>query len=205
MHASGMVMHAAVQVSSQVVPARGQMATTLGFHIILACLGIAFPFFVLLAEFIGLRRRNETALRLARRWSQAMGVLIAVGAVTGTVLSFELGLLWPGLMRQYGAVLGLPFGIEGLFFFLEAIFTAIYLYGWRRLPGRAHFGSGMPIALSGILGAMSVIAVNSWMNQPGGFTEQGRRITSVDPWQVYFNHAAGYEMPHMILAAYLVT
>jgi cytochrome bd ubiquinol oxidase subunit I len=181
------------------------MATTLGFHIILACLGIALPTVVLIAEFIGLRRSDEVALRLARRWSQAMGVLVAVGAVTGTVLSFEMGLLWPGLMRRYGAVLGLPFGVEGLFFFLEAIFTAIYLYGWRRLPGWAHWWTGVPNAVSGILGAMSVIAVNSWMNQPGGFTERGGRIVSVNPWQVFFNHAAYYEMPHMILAAYMVT
>src|SRR5499426_3874633 len=203
--ASGMALLAAAQGGAQVVPARGQMATTLGFHIILACLGIALPSIVLLAEFVGLRRRDETALRLARRWSQAMGVLVAVGAVTGTVLSFEMGLLWPGLMRQYGAVLGFPFGVEGIFFFLEAIFTAIYLYGWRRLPGWAHFWSGMPIALSGILGAMSVIAVNSWMNQPGGFTQRGGQIVSVNPWQVYFNRAAVYQMPHMILAAYMVT
>src|SRR6202020_1339559 len=104
----------------------------------------ALPSFVLLAEFIGLRRRNEVAMTLARRWSQVMGVLVAVGAVTGTVLSFEMGLLWPGLMRQYGAVLGLPFGVEGLFFFLEAIFTAIYLYGWRRLGGWGHWGTGGP-------------------------------------------------------------
>ncbi|MDT4923197.1 MAG: cytochrome bd ubiquinol oxidase subunit [Pseudonocardiales bacterium] len=191
--------------ASEVVPARAQMATTLGFHIILACLGIAFPTIVLIAEFIGLRRSNAVAMTLARRWSQVMGVLVAVGAVTGTVLSFELGLLWPGLMRRFGAVLGLPFGIEGLFFFLEAIFTAIYLYGWRRLPGWAHFWSGVPIAVSGIFGAMSVVAVNSWMNQPGGFTERDGRIVSVNPWQVYFNHAAAYEMPHMILAAYMVT
>ncbi|MCU1378249.1 MAG: cytochrome ubiquinol oxidase subunit [Acidimicrobiales bacterium] len=181
------------------------MATTLGFHIILACMGIAFPTVVLVAEFIGRRRSDETALLLARRWSQAMGVLVAVGAITGTVLSFEMGLLWPGLMRQYGAVLGLPFGVEGLFFFLEAIFTAIYLYGWRRLPGWAHFWTGVPIAVSGIGGAMSVVAVNSWMNQPGGFTEQAGRIVAVNPWQVFFNHAAAYEMPHMIIAAYMVT
>jgi cytochrome bd ubiquinol oxidase subunit I len=204
MLASEMMLHAVAQGSAQVVPARAQMATTLGFHIILACLGIAFPSFVLLAEFIGLRRRNETALRLARRWSQAMGVLIAVGAVTGTVLSFEMGLLWPGLMRQYGSVLGFPFAIEGLFFFLEAIFAGVYLWGWQRLPGWAHWWSGVPIAVSGIFGAMSVIAVNSWMNQPGGFTESGGQITSVSPWQVFFNHAAIYEMPHMILAAYMV-
>ena len=181
MRASEMVLLAAAQGGAQVVPARGQMATTLGFHIILACLGIAFPTIVLLAEFVGLRRSNDVALTLARRWSQAMGVLVAVGAVTGTVLSFEMGLLWPGLMRQYGSVLGVPFGIEGLFFFLEAIFTAIYLYGWRRLPGWAHFWTGVPIAVSGIFGAMSVVAVNSWMNQPGGFTASGGRITSVDP------------------------
>jgi cytochrome d ubiquinol oxidase subunit I len=204
MRAGETVLLAVAQAGRDVVPARAQMATTLGFHIILACLGIALPSIVLLAEFIGLRRQDATAIRLARRWSQAMGVLIAVGAVTGTVLSFEMGLLWPGLMRQYGAVLGFPFAIEGLFFFLEAIFAGIYLWGWRRLPGWAHWWSGVPIAVSGILGAMSVIAVNSWMNQPGGFTEQGGRITSVNPWQVFFNHAAIYEMPHMILAAYMV-
>jgi cytochrome d ubiquinol oxidase subunit I len=205
MRLADVVVTAVARTGAEVVPARAQMATTLGFHIILACLGIAFPTIVLLAEFIGLRRSDEVAMTLARRWSQAMGVLVAVGAVTGTVLSFEMGLLWPGLMRQYGSVLGLPFGIEGLFFFLEAIFTAIYLYGWRRLPGWAHFWTGVPIAVSGIFGAMSVIAVNSWMNQPGGFTASGGQITSVDSWQVYFNHAALYEMPHMILAAYMVT
>src|SRR5579863_680360 len=136
MHAMQVLTAAADGLGSaggQVVPARAQMATTLGFHIILACYGIAFPTVVLVAEYLGLRRHDETALLLARRWSQAMGVLVAVGAVTGTVLSFEMGLLWPGLMRRYGAVLGLPFGVEGLFFFLEAIFTAIYLYGWRRI------------------------------------------------------------------------
>ena len=205
MHFDGAIVLAAAHVSGEVVPARAQMAATLGFHIILACLGIALPTIVLLAEFTGLRRGDETAMRLARRWSQAMGVLIAVGAVTGTVLSFEMGLLWPGLMRQYGAVLGFPFGVEGLFFFLEAIFAGIYLWGWRRLPGWAHWWSGVPIALAGIFGAMSVIAVNSWMNQPGGFTQRSGVITSVNVWQVYFNHAAVYEMPHMILAAYMVS
>jgi cytochrome d ubiquinol oxidase subunit I len=205
MRFADIVVLTAGRAGGEVIPARAQMAATLGFHIILACLGIAFPTVVLIAEFIGLRRSSEVALVLARRWSQAMGVLVAVGAVTGTVLSFEMGLLWPGLMRRYGAVLGLPFGIEGLFFFLEAIFTAIYLYGWRRLAGWAHFWTGVPIAISGVGGAMSVVAVNSWMNQPGGFTARGGRIVSVNPWQVYFNHAALYEVPHMILAAYMVT
>ena len=204
MRASDTVLLAAARVSGDVVPARAQMAATLGFHIILACFGIALPTIVLLAEFIGLRRGNETALRLARRWSQVMGVLVAVGAVTGTVLSFEMGLLWPGLMRQYGSVLGVPFALEGLFFFLEAIFAGIYLWGWRRLPGWAHWWSGVPIAVSGIFGAMSVIAVNAWMNTPGGFTETNGQVSSVDVWQVFFSRAAVYEMPHMILAAYMV-
>src|SRR5260370_1317028 len=145
--ATGMTVLAIGRASGHVLPARAQMATTLGFHIILACLGIALPAIVLLAEFIGLRRSDQVALMLARRWSQAMGVLVAVGAVTGTVLSFEMGLLWPGLMRRYGALLGLPFGIAGVFFFLYAIFAGIYLWGWRRLPGWAHFWSGIPIAL----------------------------------------------------------
>ena len=205
MHAGGMVLLAAAQGGAQVVPARAQMAATLGFHIILACFGIALPSIVLLAEFIGLRRENQTAMRLARRWSQVMGVLVAVGAVTGTVLSFEMGLLWPGLMRQYGSVLGVPFGVEGLFFFLEAIFAGIYLWGWRRLPGWAHWWSGVPIAVSGIFGAISVIAVNAWMNTPGGFTTgQNGQISSVDVWQVFFARSSVYEMPHMILAAYMV-
>ncbi|MFY9783700.1 MAG: cytochrome ubiquinol oxidase subunit I [Acidimicrobiales bacterium] len=181
------------------------MAFTLGFHIILACYGIALPTIVLLAEYLALKRSDETLMTLARRWSQAMGLLVAVGAVTGTVLSFEMGLLWPGLMSRYGAVLGLPFGFEGIFFFLEAIFTGIYLYGWRRLSGWAHFWSGIPVALSGIAGAIAVMAANSWMNQPGGFTLRHGKVVAVDVWKVFFNRAALYETPHMILAAYLVS
>ena len=194
----------ALASTRQVVPARAQMATTLGFHIILACYGIAFPTIVLVAEYIGLRRSDEVAMVLARRWSQALGVLVAVGAVTGTVLSFEMGLLWPGLMREYGAALGLPFGFEGIFFFLEAIFTGVYLYGWRRLPGWAHFWTGIPVAISGICGAVAVMAANSWMNQPGGFTLRHGRIVAVNTWEVIFNRAAAYETPHMVLSAYMV-
>jgi cytochrome d ubiquinol oxidase subunit I len=195
---------AVLATAREIVPARAQMATTLGFHIILACFGIAFPTIVLVAEYIGLKRSDEVAMTLARRWSQALGVLVAVGAVTGTVLSFEMGLLWPGLMRKYGAVIGLPFSVEGIFFFLEAIFTGIYLYGWRRLGGWAHFWSGIPVAVSGIFGAISVMAANSWMNQPGGFTMRAGRVVAVEPWGVFFNRASVYEMPHMVLAAYMV-
>src|SRR5260370_16029286 len=201
MHATQVL---AAAIGQQVVPARAQMATTLGFHIILACFGIAFPTVVLVAEFRGLSRSDDVAMLLARRWSQVMGVLVAVGAVTGTVLSFEMGLLWPGLMRAYGAVLGVPFGFEGIFFFLEAIFTGIYLYGWQRLPGWMHFYTGIPIAITGLGGAVAVMAANSWMNSPGGFTLRHGLVVAVDPWQVFFNRATLYETPHMVLAAYMV-
>jgi cytochrome bd ubiquinol oxidase subunit I len=190
--------------TKEVIPARAQMAFTLGFHIVLACYGIAFPTIVLIAEYMAIRRRDKELMTLAHRWSQAMGVLVAVGTVTGTVLSFEMGLLWPGLMSRYGSVLGLPFGFEAIFFFLEAIFTAIYLYGWRRLKPWAHFWSGVPIAVSGFFGAVAVIAANAWMNQPGGFTLSHGRVVAVDVWKVFLNRAAAYETPHMILAAYMV-
>ena len=188
----------------QVVPARAQMGSSLGFHIILACMGIAFPAIVMAAHYRGLRRQDADALRLARRWAKVMAVLVAVGAVSGTVLSFDMGLLWPRLMGTYGAAIGIPFSFEGIFFLLEAIFTAIYLYGWDRLPPWAHFWSLVPVAVTGIGGALSVVAANSWMNDPAGFTVAHGRITRVDPVAVFFNGATYYEVPHMILAAYMV-
>jgi cytochrome d ubiquinol oxidase subunit I len=127
-----------------------------------------------------------------------------VGAVSGTVLSFDMGLLWPGLMGTYGSAIGIPFSFEGIFFLLEAVFTAIYLYGWDRLPRWLHFWTLGPIVISGILGALSVVAANSWMNQPSGYTMAHGQITSVDPVAVFFNRATYYEAPHMILAAFMV-
>src|SRR6201994_3628062 len=126
----------------QVVPARAQMGSSLGFPIILACMGIAFPAIVMIAHYRGLRHHDQAALLLARRWSKVMAVLVAVGAISGTVLSYEMGLLWPGLMGRFGAAIGFPFSVEGIFFFLEAIFVGIYLYGWRRLSpwGRSWGG-----------------------------------------------------------------
>jgi cytochrome d ubiquinol oxidase subunit I len=190
--------------SGQVIPARVQMGSSLGFHIILACMGIAFPAVVMTAHYRGLRRGDADALLLARRWSKVMAVLVAVGAVSGTVLSFDMGLLWPGLMGRYGAAIGIPFSFEGIFFLLEAVFTAIYLYGWDRLPRWAHFWTLAPVALTGILGALSVVAANSWMNDPSGYTMSHGRITRVDPVAVFFNGATYYQVPHMLLAAYLV-
>jgi cytochrome d ubiquinol oxidase subunit I len=191
--------------SSQLLPAREQMAFTLGFHIVLASMGVAFPAITLVANYRGVRHGDQAALTLAQRWSKVMAVLFAVGAVTGTVLSFEFGLLWPGLMKRYGEVFGIPFAIEGLFFFTEAIFIAIYIYGWRRLRPWPHFWTGVPIVIAGIGGALSVVSANSWMNQPGGFnTAADGSVSSVQPLDVIFNNAWSYEVPHMILAAYMV-
>jgi cytochrome d ubiquinol oxidase subunit I len=192
-------------VTSQLLPAREQMAFTLGFHIVLASMGVAFPAITLLANYRGLRHGDATALTLAQRWSKVMAVLFAVGAVTGTVLSLEFGLLWPGLMKRYGEVFGIGFAIEGLFFFTEAIFIAIYIYGWERLRPWPHFWTGVPIVIAGIGGALSVVSANSWLNQPAGFkTATDGHVTSVQPLDVIFNHATPYEVPHMILAAYMV-
>jgi cytochrome d ubiquinol oxidase subunit I len=190
--------------SSQVLPARQMMAFTLGFHIILVPFGVAFTAIMLIANYRGIRHGDQQAMLLARRWSQVAGVLFAVGAVSGTVLSFELGLLWPRLMGRYGAAFGIPFAVEGLFFFLEAIFVAIYIYGWERMRPWPHFWSGVPIVLSGIGGTSSVVAANGWLNQPGGITEENGRVVDVRPLEVFFNDAFWYEAIHMLLAAYMV-
>src|SRR6476659_3654815 len=181
------------------------MAFTLAFHIVLSCLGVALPAMILSANWLGLKRGDADAMRLARRWSKAMAVTFAVGAVTGTVLSFEFGLLWPEFTARFGDVFGIAFAVEGIFFFTEAIFLAIYIYGWRRLSGWAHFWSGVPMVITGIGGAFSVVTANSWMNQPQGFTlDAAGRVVETEPFKVLFNPAWSYEVPHMILAAYMV-
>jgi len=189
---------------SQMVPAREQMAFTLGFHIILVPFGVAFTFLMMIANYRAIRRGDADALLLAQRWSKVAAVLFAVGAVSGTVLSFEMGLLWPGLMRRYGAAYGIPFTVEGIYFFLEAIFVAIYLYGWQRLSPWWHFWSGLPVVLGGIGGTLAVVAANAWMNTPGGVRVAGGRVVDVDVWQVFFTQAFWYQAVHMLLAAYVV-
>jgi len=189
---------------SQLLPAREQMAFTLGFHIVLVPFGVAFTFLMLVANYRGLRRGDDTALLLARRWSQVAAVLFAVGAVSGTVLSFELGLLWPRLMGTFGAAYGIPFAVEGLFFFVEAIFVAVYIYGWRRMRPWPHFWTGVPVVVAGVGGTLSVVAANAWMNQPAGFTLRDGRVVDVHPLGVIVNGAFWYEALHMLLAAYMV-
>jgi cytochrome d ubiquinol oxidase subunit I len=191
--------------ASNLLAAREQMAFTLGFHIVLSCLGVALPATILVANYLGLKRGDADAIELAKRWSKAMAITFAVGAVTGTVLSFEFGLLWPQFEHRFGSVFGIAFAIEGIFFFLEAIFLAIYIYGWKRLSGWAHFWSGVPMVITGIGGAFAVVAANSWMNQPQGFTlNAAGEVIDTEPLKVLFNPATGYEVPHMILAAYMV-
>ncbi|HRD64094.1 MAG TPA: cytochrome ubiquinol oxidase subunit I [Nocardioides sp.] len=185
--------------------ARSQMAFTLGFHIILVPLGVSWSFMTLVANYRGVRHNDQAALLLAQRWSKYMAVTFAVGAVTGTVLSFEFGLLWPRFMGQWGEAFGVPFAFEGIFFFTEGIFVAIYIFGWRRLSPWAHFWTGVPITLAGIFGSISVVAANAWMNAPSGFTlDSEGNVTKVDPWGVIFNDAMPLQAAHMLVAAYLV-
>jgi cytochrome bd ubiquinol oxidase subunit I len=185
--------------------ARSQMALTLGFHIVLACYGVGLPVLLLFAEGRYLATKDEAWRTLARRWSKAFAVLFAVGAVSGTVLSFELGLLWPKFMGTFGAVIGLPFTLEAFAFFLEAIFVGIYLYAWDRLPPRAHWLCGFPVAIAGLASAWFVVTANAWMNTPQGFVLENGVVTEADPWVAMMNPATWAQTTHMILAAYIVT
>src|SRR5579875_3880033 len=181
------------------------MGLSLGWHIIIACFGVGLPALVVFVEWRGQRTGDTHYQLLARRWARVLGVLFAVGAVSGTILSIELGVLWSGLMAKWGEVIGLPFTIEGIAFFIEAIFLGIYLYGWDRLPPRTHLLSGIPIILAGVSSAFFVVCANAWMNTPRGFTVRNGHITHVDPWAAMFNPATGPETTHMILAAFMVT
>ena len=190
---------------ADLVAARSQMAFSLGWHIVVACLGVGMPAITMLAEWRGMRTRDPLYTRLAHTWARAMGVLFAVGAVSGTILSFEMGLLWPGLMGRFGDVIGLPFAAEGIAFFIEAIFLGIYLYGWDRLSPRVHLLSGVPVVVAGVASAFFVVTANAWMNQPTGFTlaPDGRAV-HVHPWSAMFNPATPAQTVHMILAAFMV-
>lgn len=185
--------------------ARAQMALTLAVHIILVPLGVAWGCITLIANWRAIKKDDADALELAQRWSKYMAVTFAVGAVTGTVLSFEFGLLWPRFMGRFGDAFGIPFAIEGLFFFTEAIFLAVYIYGWKRLKPWPHFWTGVPIVIAGIGGTASVVAANAWMNEPAGFTlNSAGKVVDVDPWGVIFNKAMPLQTIHMLIAAYLV-
>ena len=190
--------------SDALLPARNQMAISLGAHIILACFGVAMPAMLFVLHRKGVNG-DADALELAKRWSKVSGVLFAIGAVSGTILAFEMGLLWPGLMEQFGDVVGLAFTLEGISFFVEAIFLGIYVYGWGRLPSRTHQLLLLPMIISGMSGTFFVMSVNSWMNAPTGFDIVGGQVVNINPWAAIFNEAVFLQYLHMLLAAYMVT
>ena len=196
-------MLAQAATEGDLLAARNQMALSLGWHIVLACFGVAFPAMIFVLHRRGLRG-DEAALELAKRWSKVAAVLFAIGAVSGTILSFEMGLLWPGLMERFGDVVGLAFALEGIAFFVEAIFLGIYIYGWKRLPGHVHSLMLIPVMLAGLSGTFFVISVNAWMNAPSGFDIVDGEVVDVDPLAALFNGAVWWQYLHMLLAAYMV-
>ena len=187
---------------SDLLSARSQMGLSLAFHIIFAVLGVALPLMMTIAEGLWLRTREPVYMVLAKRWAKGAAILLAVGAVSGTVLSFELGLLWPRFMERAGSVVGMPFSLEGFAFFTEAIFLGIYLYGWDRTPEFVHLLSGVIVSVSGAISAVFVTCVNAWMNTPSGFTVVNGQFAEIEPFKAMFNPAAVPEAVHMLLAAY---
>ncbi|MGH7533787.1 MAG: cytochrome ubiquinol oxidase subunit I [Gemmatimonadales bacterium] len=190
---------------SELMFARSQMAMSLAFHIVFAALGVGMPLLMAIAEGAYLRTREPTYLDLSRRWATGTAVLFAVGAVSGTVLSFELGLLWPSFMAHAGAIIGMPFSLEGFAFFTEAIFIGVYLYGWDRLPPRIHWLAGVIVAASGVLSSAFVVTANAWMNAPTGFRVANGTFTDIDPIAAMLNPASLHEVVHMTLAAFTAT
>jgi cytochrome d ubiquinol oxidase subunit I len=184
--------------------ARQMQAMSFAVHIPLVCFGIAFPAMVLYLEGLWLRTGDPLYRAIAKRWSKAMLILFAVGVVTGTILSFEMGLLWPEFMATFGDVFGFAFMVEGFSFFMEAIFIAIYVYGWDRLPARVHFWAGVPMMIAGVTGSFMVISVNGWMNQPTGFSISNGEVVDVDPIAALFNDNLWHELVHMYLAGFIV-
>lgn len=187
---------------SHLLSARSQMGMSLAFHIIFAAIGVSFPLMMTIAECQWLRTREPVYQVLAKRWAKGAAILFAIGAVSGTVLSFELGLLWPRFMEKAGSVIGMPFSLEGFAFFTEAIFLGIYLFGWEKVPEFLHLLSGVMVAVSGVTSAIFVTFVNAWMNTPAGFDLVNGEFTNIQPFKAMFNPAAIPEAAHMVLAAF---
>src|SRR5215471_10519679 len=187
------------------IAARSQMAMSLAFHIIFAAIGVSLPLMMTISEWRWRSTGDPAYLVLAKRWAKGTTILFAIGAISGTVLSFELGLLWPRFMKYAGSVIGMPFSLEGFAFFTEAIFLGIYLYGWTRVPGWLHLLSGIIVAISGVLSAVFVTFANGWMNTPTGFEIIAGKFENIHPFRAMFNPAAIPEAVHMVLAAYTAT
>ena len=187
---------------SDLLAARSQMAMSLAFHIVFAVAGIGMPLLMSVSEWKWMRTRDAIYKELTKRWAKGTAVMFAVGAVSGTVLSFELGLLWPEFMRLAGPVIGMPFSLEGFAFFLEAIFLGIYLYGWDRVSEKAHFASGLMVCLSGTLSGVFVVCANAWMNSPAGFDIVHGEFVNIRPFEAMFNPMAFQQALHMTIAAF---
>jgi cytochrome d ubiquinol oxidase subunit I len=181
------------------------MAMSLGFHIIFAAMGVGLPLLMAIAEGAYLRTGRPVYLELCKRWAKGTAILFAVGAVSGTVLSFELGLLWPKFMEFAGAIIGMPFSLEGFAFFTEAIFLGVYLYGWRRVSPLMHWMSGVLVAVSGIFSSIFVVMANAWMNSPAGMKIVDGQVQNVDPIAAMSNRASFHEVVHMTLGAIVAT
>ncbi len=191
---------------SDLLYARWLMGLSLAFHIVFAAVGVAMPVFMTLAEWRWRRTGEAVYLELARRWAKGTAILFAVGAVSGTVISFELGLLWPGFMQFSGALIGMPFSLEGFAFFTEAIFLGIFLYGWDKVGPRLHLASGAIVALSGAASALFVTLANAWMNVPAGFRlDATGRPADISPWRAMFPAGWGREVVHVLLSCYVAT
>lgn len=182
--------------------ARLTMALSLGFHIVLACIGMVMPFLMAAAHLRWLRTGDPDAYRLTRAWTRGVAIFFATGAVSGTALSFELGILWPGFMEHAGPIIGMPFSLEGTAFFVEAIALGIYLYGWGRLSPRLHWWTGVVVGVAGVASGVLVVAANGWMNSPSGFEWVDGKAVGIDPWAAMLNDAWGTQALHMVLAAF---
>lgn len=187
------------------IAARSQMALSLGFHIIFSCIGMVMPFFMAVSHYKWLRSGNQVYLNVTRAWSKGVAIFFATGAVSGTVLSFELGLLWPEFMKHAGPIFGLPFSLEGTAFFIEAIALGFYLYGWNRFNKWFHWVTGVVVGVSGLASGILVVAANAWMNSPSGFDVIDGKYVNVDPIAAMFNDAWFSQALHMCIAAFVAT
>jgi cytochrome d ubiquinol oxidase subunit I len=187
------------------IAARSQMALSLGFHIVFSCIGMVMPFFMAVAHYYWLKTDNNVYKNIAKAWSKGVAIFFATGAVSGTVLSFELGLLWPEFMKHAGPIFGMPFSLEGTAFFIEAIALGFYLYGWDRFNKWFHWFTGVVVGISGLLSGILVVAANAWMNSPTGFDYVNGQYINIDPIKAMFNDAWFSQALHMCLAAFVAT
>jgi cytochrome d ubiquinol oxidase subunit I len=192
-------------VITNLAAARSQMAISFVFHIVFAAIGVAMPFLMAISNGYWLKTRDQTYLDLTKIWSKGVAIFFATGAVSGTVLSFELGLLWPKFMEHAGSIIGMPFSWEGTAFFLEAIFIGIFLYGWDRVSPRVHWLCGIAVGICGVTSSLFVVCANGWMNSPSGFDWVGGQAINIDPWAAMFNRAALGEGIHMVIASFVAT